>query len=68
MLQAVAIVKTLPFLTLEGDSEAEQTWNRHTCAGKQNHLKAVLQKKKKKKAYGCVINPYHSQLIAFLSF
>ena len=25
MLQAVAIVKTLPFLTLEGDSEAEQT-------------------------------------------
>ena len=47
MLQAFAIVKTLSFLTLEGDSKAEQTLNKHTCVGKQNHLKAVLQKKKK---------------------
>ena len=49
MLQAFAIVKTLSFLTLEGDSKAEQTLNKHTCVGKQNHLKAVLKKKKKKK-------------------
>ena len=53
MLQAFAIVKTLSFLTLEGDSKAEQTLNRHTCVGKQNHLKAVL---KKKKAFGYVVN------------
>ena len=56
MLQAFAIVKTLSFLTLEGDSKAEQTLNKHTCVGKQNHLKAVLKKKKKKKAFGCVVN------------
>ena len=53
MLQAVAIVKTLSFLTLEGDSKAEQTLNKHTCVGKQNHLKAVLKKNKKKSLWLC---------------
>jgi len=49
MLQAVAIVKTIPFMNLEEDYEAEQTCNRHTRAGKRKHLKSVLKKKRRKK-------------------
>ena len=49
MLQAVAIFKTIPFMNLEEDYEAEQTCNRHTRAGKRKHLKSFLKEKKKRK-------------------
>ena len=49
MLQAVAIFKTIPFMNLEEDYEAEQTCNRQTRAGKRKHLKSFLKEKKKRK-------------------